>query len=252
MLRFEEVSLTYRARQQEPVCALAQLSTEVQAGELVVIYGPSGSGKTTLLQLAAGLLRPDKGRVLVAGRDVSRLNAREGARYRKHELGFVTQSFSSNLLPGASALDNAALKAMGTGVGWREARRQVSPLLDRFELGGKLKRRAAHLSMGERQRVAIVRALSTKPKLLLADEPTSSLDSRRSRDVLDVLRELCHEESMAAVVVTHDPETAAFADRVHSLRDGQLLLYGSAVEDDARIPTAVGQDTDSPGEGLVV
>jgi putative ABC transport system ATP-binding protein len=220
MLKLEQVSLSYRVDGEEPVVAVEAVSTEIEPGELVMVYGPSGSGKSTLLQLSAGLLAPDDGRVLVNGRDISGLSAREAARMRLHELGFLA-AFTS-VLP-APAIENAALKLIGRRVSWKEAEEQVRPLLERLGMGEKLDRDGRHLSMGERQRVMIARALSGKPKLLLADEPTSNLDSRRSKEVLGVIRDLCHETGLAALLVTHDPQAAVVADRVHVLRDGQLM-----------------------------
>jgi putative ABC transport system ATP-binding protein len=207
----------------EVIRAVDGVSMVVETGELTALYGPSGSGKTTLLMLVAALLQPDRGAVLVDGRDVSRLSARDAAQYRRTEMGFVRQSL--DLLPGVSALDNAALKLLDRNVGWREARRRVVPLLDGLGLSDRIKHRAEELSMGERQRVLIARALSTEPRLLLADEPTGSLDSQRGREVLELLTDLCRERGVAMVLVTHDPRAAAFASRVHTLRDGRLHAY---------------------------
>jgi putative ABC transport system ATP-binding protein len=189
---------------------------------MVALYGPSGSGKTTLLLMVAALLRPTGGTVLVNGRDISSLSEREASHYRLSELGFVRQNF--DLLPGVSAIDNAVLKLLKT-TPWREAHRRIQPLLERLGLGERLSHRAEMLSMGERQRVMIARALSTEPRLLLADEPTGSLDTQRSREVLELLRELCHEHQVAIVLVSHDPQAAAYADRVYALRDGKLHDY---------------------------
>jgi putative ABC transport system ATP-binding protein len=207
----------------EPVHAIDGVSLSVTPGELVALYGPSGSGKTTLLMLIAALLRPDSGAVVMNGRDVSTLSDREAARYRLSELGFVRQSL--NLIPSASALDNAALKLLGTELGVRDAHNRVKPLLEQLGLGERMKRRAEQLSMGERQRVMIARALSTEPKLVLADEPTGSLDTQRSREVLDLLIDACRAHRVAVLLVTHDPQAAAYADRVHALRDGRLVDY---------------------------
>jgi len=203
-----------------PVRAVDGVSLTVADGEFVALYGPSGSGKTTLLMLIAALLRPDTGSVVLDGREISGLSDHEAARYRLHDLGFVRQTI--NLLPGASALDNAALKLMGTDVGAREARRRIAPLLERLGLAERGRHRSEQLSMGERQRVMIARALSTRPKLLLADEPTGSLDSTRGREVLELLAEACRERDVAVVLVTHDPQAASFADRVFALCDGRL------------------------------
>jgi putative ABC transport system ATP-binding protein len=223
MLELRDLVKHYRVGEDEPVRAVDGVSMSVAAGELVALYGPSGSGKTTLLMLIAGLLRPDSGEVFVGGREVSALSEEQSAQYRLRELGFVRQTL--NLIPGVSALDNAALKLLGTDLSPREARRRVSPLLEQFGLGERLRHRPDQLSMGERQRVMIARALSTDPKLVLADEPTGSLDSRRSREVLALLVGICRERHVAVVLVTHDPQAAGYADRVRSLRDGRLVEH---------------------------
>jgi putative ABC transport system ATP-binding protein len=220
MLELREVLKHYRIGESEPVRAVDGVSLTVKEGELVALYGPSGSGKTTLLLLIAALLRPDSGSIVLDDRDIAELSDQEAARYRLQELGFVRQTL--NLTPGVSALDNAALKLMGMDVRAREARERVTPLLDELGLGDRLRHRPEQLSMGERQRVMIARALSTEPKLVLADEPTGSLDSRRGKEVLELLTGICRERNLAVVLVTHDPQAAAYADRVHTLRDGQL------------------------------
>lgn len=209
----------YAAGDGEIVRAVDDVSLSVAAGELVTLYGPSGSGKTTLLLLIAGLLRPDRGAVLVDGREISSLTDAGRAHYRLHELGFVDQSF--DLLPGASVLENASMKL------WlierpREAECHVEPLLVRLGLGERLRNRPDQLSMGERQRVMIARALSTRPRVVLADEPTGNLDTHRSREVLTLLRDVCRENGAAVVLATHDPQAVSFADRVCVLHDGRI------------------------------
>ena len=220
MLELHEIVKHYRIGEGEPVRAVDGVSLEVKEGELVALYGPSGSGKSTLLLLIAALLRPDSGSIALDGRDISQLSDQDAARYRLRELGFVRQIL--NLTPGVSALDNAALKLMGTGVRARKAREEVTPLMDRLGLEDRLRHRPDQLSMGERQRVMIARALSTDPKLVLADEPTGNLDSRRGQEVLELLTGVCRERRLTVVLVTHDPQAAAFADRVLTLRDGRL------------------------------
>jgi putative ABC transport system ATP-binding protein len=206
----------------DPVRAVDGVSLSISQGELVAIYGPSGSGKTTLLTLIAGLQRPDSGSVIVDGRVISGLSEDERARYRLRELGYVDQVF--DLLEGATAVQNAALKLWLTD-DVRRAEALVEPLLLRLGLGERLRHRPGELSMGERQRVMVARALSTEPKLLLADEPTGSLDTRRGREVLQLMSEICRERGTAVLLVTHDPQAAGFADRVHVLRDGRLADY---------------------------
>jgi putative ABC transport system ATP-binding protein len=225
MLALHDVVKHYRLGDEgdsEVVRAVDGVCLSVSAGELVAIYGPSGSGKTTLLMLIAGLLTPDSGSVAVNGRDVSALSERERARYRRSELGFIRQSL--DLIPGVRADDNAALKLFAS-TGRRDAQQRVAPLLERLGLDGRALHRAEQLSMGERQRVMIARALSTDPSLVLADEPTGSLDTDRGGEVLTLLSDICHERNVAVLLVTHDPQAAAFADHVHALRDGQLVEY---------------------------
>jgi putative ABC transport system ATP-binding protein len=205
---------------EERVRAVDSVSLSVAPGELVALYGPSGSGKTTLLLIAASLLGPDKGSVTFDGKDISHLSARDGARYRREDVGFVFQSF--HLLAGATTLDNAALKLMATGPSLREAQEAVRPWLERVGLGHRMDHRAGQLSMGERQRVAIARALAGKPRLLLADEPTGNLDSRRTREILELLRDICHERRIPGLLVTHDLQAQRFVDRVLTLHDGHL------------------------------
>ncbi len=222
MLELRDLVKHYPAVGGESVRAVDGVSLSVARGEMVVLYGPSGSGKTTLLLMVAALLEPTSGSVLVNDRDISSLSEREASNFRLSEMGFVRQNF--DLLPGVSAIDNAVLKLL-KHTRWREAHSQIQPLLERLGLGERLQHRAETLSMGERQRVMIARALSSEPRLLLADEPTGSLDSQRSREVLELLRELCREREVAVVLVSHDPQAAAYADRVLALRDGKLSSY---------------------------
>jgi putative ABC transport system ATP-binding protein len=218
-LELDQVVKHYRGSG-ETVKAVDGVSLTVSGGELVALYGPSGSGKTTLLLLAAGLMPPDSGAILFEGRQVDSLSEREGARYRMRDVGFVFQSF--HLMAGASALDNATIKLIGDGHTLSAARRLARPWLERVGLSERVRHLPDQLSMGERQRVAIARALVNEPRLLLADEPTGSLDSRRSREILRVLRDICHERRIPGLLVTHDPEARKYADRVHTLRDGHL------------------------------
>jgi putative ABC transport system ATP-binding protein len=223
VLELRDVVKHYLVGDSERVRAVDGISLTVEPGELVTLYGPSGSGKTTLLMLVAALLTPDRGVVQIDGRDLSTLSERQAARLRLYELGFVRQAL--HLMESASVLDNAALKLLGTNLGVGEAHRRVAPLLERLGLGGRLEHRAEQLSMGERQRVLIARALSTEPKLMLADEPTSNLDSARAHQVLGLLGEICHERNTALLMVTHDSRAARHADRVHVLSDGTLAEY---------------------------
>jgi putative ABC transport system ATP-binding protein len=222
MLEVRDLVKHYHVGDGEPVRAVDGLSLSVALAELVTLYGPSGSGKTTLLSLIAGLLPAEAGSVTVDGRDLALLSDAQRSAYRLRDLGFVDQTF--DLLPGGSVVQNAALK-LWMLEGTRKAERRVRPLLERLGLGERLDHRADQLSMGERQRVMIARALSTNPKLVLADEPTGNLDTRRGREVLELLSDTCRESHAAVLLVTHDPQAAAFADRVLALRDGRIVDY---------------------------
>jgi putative ABC transport system ATP-binding protein len=202
------------------VTAVDGVSLSLCEGEFVGLYGPSGSGKTTLLLLAAALARPDSGRVTFDGLDLSVLSERESALYRRRDVGFVMQAF--HLMPHTSALDNATIKLTGGGHTLKEARRRALPWLERVGLGERLAHTPEELSMGERQRVAIARALASEPRLLLADEPTGNLDSTRSSEILELMRHICHDRRIPALLATHDAGAASFLDRVHCLRDGRL------------------------------
>ena len=204
----------------ETVIAVDRVSLNIAPGEFVALYGPSGSGKTTLLMIAATIKRPDSGTVIFDGRDVSSLTERESARYRRETVGIVFQSF--HLLPGTSALDNAALKLFALGMRLGDAREMARPWLERLGLGKRLEHKAVELSMGERQRVAIARALANEPRMLLADEPTGNLDSKRGREVLGLLSEICGEQNIPVMLVTHDPQATAFVSQIYTLRDGTL------------------------------
>jgi putative ABC transport system ATP-binding protein len=226
VLELRAVRKHYAGPDGETIRAVDGVSLSVAAGELVAIYGPSGSGKSTLLFLAAGIARPDAGSVLFDERELARLSRRAAARHRRRELGFVFQS--ARLVPGMSAIDNAALKLMAEGANRAAARRRVAPLLERLGVVSRAEHRVTQLSRGERHRVALARALSNDPRLVLADEPTGSLDSACSREVLALLAEICRERQVGVVLVTHDPAGAGVADRALRLRDGRLAEAADA------------------------
>lgn len=221
MLEIRDLVKHFQVGEGNPIHAVDGVSMDVAAGESVALYGPSGSGKTTLIDLIAGLKRPDSGSVRVDGRDVVAMNASEAADYRRKDIGIVLPP--QTLMAGTKVIRNASIKLIMEGVG--DAERKAEPLLAQLGLGDRLQHRTGQLSMGERQRVLIAIALSLKPKLMLADEPTASLDTERTREVLGLLHELCHSRNMALLLVTHDPEAAAFADRLLELRDGRVKTY---------------------------
>jgi len=205
----------------EAVRAVDGVSLCIEAGEMVALYGPSGSGKSTLIDLIAGFQSPDSGTVVVDGRNIRSFSEAEEADYLRLTVGIIGQP--QELMPSATARDNACLKLLRDHP--RDAPRLIEPLLLALGLGDRLDQPARKLSMGERQRVMVAQALSTGPKLVLADEPTGSLDTRRSRDVLGLIKQLCRERDVAVLLATHDPQAVAFADRAYELRDGHLHDY---------------------------
>jgi len=219
MLELEGVVKHYHGAGEE-VRAVDGVSLQIAAGEMVALLGPSGSGKTTLLLLIAALIKPEHGTIRYAGRDLPSLSDNEASDYLMRDVGFIYQRF--HLQPRDSAIENASIKLLLGGVGMDEAKARARPWLERVGLGDRLNHTTAQLSGGERQRVAIARALAGDPKLILADEPTGNLDSARSREIIGLLASIAHEQKAAVLLVTHDPEAAALADRRLTLRDGRL------------------------------
>lgn len=204
----------------ERVRAVDGVTLRVGAGEIVALHGPSGSGKSTLLMLAAALMSPGAGTISVDGRDLALLSSREATEYQRRTIGFVYQSF--HLMSGVPAVENAAIKLLADHVSLKHARRAAIPWLERVGLGTRLDHTPEQLSGGERQRVAIARALINTPRLILADEPTGSLDTQRGGEILSLMAKICHEHDAAMVLVTHDPQATAIADRTFNLSDGKL------------------------------
>ncbi|MFB7338509.1 ABC transporter ATP-binding protein [Streptomyces hydrogenans] len=224
------VRLRGLVRRHGDVLALDGVDLDVAAGTFTAVMGPSGSGKSTLLRCAAGLDRPDAGRVEVAGTALEGLSERRLTLLRRDRIGFVFQSF--NLLPTLTAAQNVALPLRLAGR--RPARGEVRAALARVGLAGRERHRPGELSGGQCQRVALARALIARPAVLFGDEPTGALDSTTGAEVMDMLRALVDEEGRTLVMVTHDPVAAARADRVVFLVDGRL-----ADELTAPTPTAV-------------
>ncbi|MGI5524126.1 ABC transporter ATP-binding protein [Micromonospora sp. CA-259024] len=201
--------------------ALRGVSLVVRPGDYVALVGPSGSGKSTLMHLLGGLDRPTGGRLVIGGRDVNALAPPEMATLRNETIGFVFQAF--HLLPRTSAVENVALPLVYRGVPARQRRARAAAMLGRVGLGHRLDHRPNQMSGGEQQRVAIARALVTEPTVLLADEPTGNLDSVTGAAVLELLEQLNAESGVALVMVTHDQEVAARAQRRITMRDGVVV-----------------------------
>ena len=208
-----------KAYEQGRITALAGMDLHVAPGEFVAIIGPSGCGKSTLLHLIAALDRPDRGTIRVAGHELA--TGEELSHYRARHVGMVFQLH--NLLPTLTASENVQVPMFETGVGGRRRRERARELLGLVGLAGRERSRPPQLSGGERQRVAIARALANDPPILLADEPTGSLDSEAGRAVLDLIEQLRQERGMTVILVTHDDGVAARADRIVRMLDGHSV-----------------------------
>ncbi len=219
VLRVEKLTKIYGMGEQA-IKALDEIELRVGLGEVVVVMGPSGAGKTTLLSIIGGLLTPTAGSVHIDGVDVAALSEGERARVRREKVGFVFQSF--NLLEALSASENVELVLWKSGLHGGQSRRRAAELLSMLGLGGRAKHRPKHLSGGEKQRVAIARALANNPSLILADEPTGSLDSRRGREIVGLLRMVARDMGKGTLIVSHDLRVREVADRILWLEDGRL------------------------------
>jgi putative ABC transport system ATP-binding protein len=219
LIFLENVSRVYVTGDVE-VRALDNVSLRVAEGEFVAVMGPSGSGKSTLMNILGCLDRPTNGRYVLDGRDVSHLDRAELAEVRNHILGFVFQNF--NLLARTTALENVELPLLYQGVGTRERHTRAAESLARVGLHDRMDHAPNQLSGGQQQRVAIARALVTRPRVILADEPTGNLDSKTSIEVMAILQEL-GTQGITVALVTHAPDVAEFASRVVVVKDGNIL-----------------------------
>ncbi|MEU8259227.1 ABC transporter ATP-binding protein [Micromonospora sp. NPDC048999] len=202
-----------------PTPALAGASVSVRAGEVVALMGPSGSGKSTLLHCLAGILRPDQGRVLYRGAELTSLSDQARSALRRREFGFVFQF--GQLVPELTCLENVALPLRLERVPRREAERRATEWLDRLEVTDVAGKRPGEISGGQGQRVAVARALVTTPKVVFADEPTGALDSLNGERVMRLLADAARESRAAVLLVTHEPRVAAYSDREVVVRDGR-------------------------------
>ncbi len=215
-----ELSKLYKLGSNE-VRALDRVSIGIQPGEFVSVVGRSGSGKTTLLDLTGLLMRPTSGRVVIDGQDASRLSDRRRAEIRGRRIGFVFQEY--NLLPTLDVVENVMLPLRYTGSRAADGRRRALRLLEAVGLGDRLRHRPDELSGGQQQRVAIARALINRPAVVLADEPTGSVDTQTADELIGVMQNLRREEGVTIVVVTHDVDLAGRTERTIRLKDGVVV-----------------------------
>lgn len=241
MIQLDDVTKVYQMGKVE-VVPLRNVTLSIQAGEMVAVMGPSGSGKSTLMNVLGCLDIPTSGRYFLEGEEVGRLGDDRLAEIRSRKIGFVFQTY--NLLPRLTSLANTQLPLLyGNG---RDARRRSMEALDRVGLAERANHRPTELSGGEQQRVGIARALVKNPTLLLADEPTGNLDSKSSYEIINILRQLNQEEGITVVIVTHEPDIAAYARRVVTMMDGVIT------SDEPVTPSAPGQGSyNEEGDGQI-
>ena len=218
--KIENVRRVYKIGQVETV-ALNGVSLSIQSGEFTALVGPSGSGKTTLLQLIGCLDQPTSGKVIISGKDVSKLNRNQRADMRRGTIGFIFQFFA--LIPTLTAYENIEMPLLLNGKSASERRDRVKQMLEAVDLAGHSHHRPDQLSGGQQQRVAIARALVTQPALILADEPTANLDTPNGKLVMETMVRLNQETGVTFVFATHDPRVIHYARRVVTLRDGLIV-----------------------------
>lgn len=218
MIELQHISKVYEVGGQ-PIYALRDTSENIQSGEYVAIVGPSGSGKSTLLNIIGCLLRPSEGAYLFNGEDVSQFDDQALSHIRQHQIGFIFQSF--HLVPRLTALGNVALPMVFAGISSSERQFRAKEALESVGLSDRAHHRPNQLSVGQRQRVVIARAIIMQPSLLLADEPTGNLDTHSGQQIMELLESL-NAKGLTMLVVTHDPNVARQANRVIVLADGQI------------------------------
>ncbi len=205
---------------EEHVHALRGVDLDIPVGQFIAIMGPSGSGKSTLLYLLGGLDRPSEGEIVVAGSPLDSMNGEELATFRRETVGFIFQAF--HLVPTLTALENVALPGVFAGADRELRENRALRILTALGMEERLDHRPNQLSGGQQQRVAIARALFNDPPIIMADEPTGALDSKTGQTVMRMLRFLCRQQGKTIIVVTHDPNVASYADRMISLKDGDI------------------------------
>lgn len=205
----------------EKVIALGGINLEIQKGEICCILGTSGSGKSTLLNQLAGLEKPSRGRVLINGVNISVLSESQLAKFRQKNIGFIFQSY--NLLQSYSALENVAMPLMFRGIGKKLRNHRAKIILKQVGLRERIDHKPSQMSGGQQQRVGIARAFVAKPKIVFADEPTGNLDTKTTKEVMELMVKLCRKNEQTMVLVTHDRELALYADRIITLIDGKVV-----------------------------
>ena len=220
VIRVKDLCKVYRVGDSK-VKALNGVDFTIQKGEFCSIVGTSGSGKSTLLNMLAGLEKPTKGQIVIAGEHIEKKSENQLVKFRREHIGFIFQSF--NLLPALSAVENVALPLTFQGMDKAKRLEKASQVLDLVGLSKHKNHKPTQMSGGQQQRVGIARALVVNPQIIFADEPTGNLDSHTSAEVMELIRKIIHEQNQTLVMVTHDDHLAGFADRIFRISDGKIV-----------------------------
>ena len=220
VIRVKDLYKVYRVGDSK-VKALNGVDFTIQKGEFCSIVGTSGSGKSTLLNMLAGLEKPTKGQIVIAGEHIEKKSENQLVKFRREHIGFIFQSF--NLMPALSAVENVALPLTFQGLDKAKRLEKASQVLDLVGLSKHKNHKPTQMSGGQQQRVGIARALVVNPQIIFADEPTGNLDSHTSAEVMELIRTIIHEQNQTLVMVTHDDHLAGFADRIFRISDGKIV-----------------------------
>lgn len=239
----KDVRKVYRV-DREKIVALGRINLSVHSGEVCCILGSSGSGKSTLLNIMAGLEKPSRGTVSIAGTDVTGFSEKQWALFRQRNIGFVFQSY--NLIPSLTALENVAMPLVFRGMEKKERLKRSAAMLKAVGLGSRMLHRPSQMSGGQQQRVGIARAFVSRPKIIFADEPTGNLDSKTGRSVMELMTAMAKKHGETLVAVTHDLEMARYADRIVTIHDGAV------VSDEKTKKNASAEETAGCGEEIAI
>jgi putative ABC transport system ATP-binding protein len=221
IIETRDLTKLYRGANHTTVRAVDDASISIQPGEFVALVGPSGSGKTTMLAMLAALLEPSEGSVLINGQDIGKLTEAQRVKFRREKIGFTFQA--NNLVPYLTVLENVEMMLRLNGLWNRRGRETARQLLDRLGLDDRMNSLPSQLSGGQRQRVAIARSTVHDPSVILADEPTASLDTERAFQVTRLYADLIHEKNRAGIMVTHDLRMCKYVDRIIQIEDGKIV-----------------------------
>ncbi|GMQ56389.1 ABC transporter ATP-binding protein [Vallitalea sediminicola] len=228
IIKIKELKKIYRMGN-EKVEALKDISLDIKKGECCCILGTSGSGKSTLLNMMAGLEKPTKGQIIIKGQSIEKMNEKQVTKFRQKHVGFVFQSY--NLLPNLTALENVAMPMIFGGISKRKREKEAKYMLEAVGLGDRLHHKPSQMSGGQQQRVSIARAFVGTPEIVFADEATGNLDTKTTMEVMELITNMANENNQTLIMVTHDTETAIYADRVIHVRDGLIERIDETKDD---------------------